>query len=497
MKKRGILAVSFGTTFRDTREKNIHSLTELIREQYPQAAVEEAFSSGQVRRILEDRDGIHICSVREALERLRDEGVSHVAVLPTFVVDGMESNRLKKELEECEGWFEEIRPAPVLLGSEEDYRAVAEALWKDLSREAAGDHVILMGHGTEHEADESYLRAQQALREAAGERLHIVTIEGGVRLEHIMEEILARREEAEREGQDRPGGILLAPFMLVAGDHVTHDMAGEEDSLKSELEAAGFRVRCLIRGMGEYKGIRDIYMRHLQEAVGEGVLYGVGVGCGDPEMMTLKAVRAIEACDRIILPGEPAEECYAYRIADQAVSMEGKKLLCRPFPMIKDREALDEFYDRTYEEIRGFLEAGENVAFLTIGDPSVYSTYGYMHSRALKDGKRAVMISGVPSFAAVAARLGIMLGENAEEIHIIPASYDVEKSLLLPGTCIYMKSGKALGRLKAALQEKARTGAVQVYAVSDCGMDKEKVMRGIEELDESSGYLTTVIVKKR
>lgn len=93
--------------------------------------------------------------------------------------------------------------------------------------------------------------------------------------------------------------------------------------------------------------------------------------------------------------------------------------------MIKDKEKLTISHNKIYSDIVSELEDGKSVAMLTIGDPSVYSTYMYIHKRVMQAGFTAVMISGVPSFCAAAARLGISLGEMMDEIHIIPASYDV------------------------------------------------------------------------
>lgn len=234
-----------------------------------------------------------------------------------------------------------------------------------------------------------------------------------------------------------------------------------------------------------------------------GVLYGIGVGPGDPELMTLKAINTIKACDIIAIPAVSKEECYAYSIVQAVLpEIEKKQIMCTPFPMIKDKEKLTISHNKIYSDIVSELEAGKNVAMLTIGDPSVYSTYMYIHKRVMQAGFTAVMISGVPSFCAAAARLGISLGEMRDEIHIIPASYDVRDTMGYGGTCVYMKSGKKL----AELIEKLRTtdgsdtktdeeAKMTVYGVTNCGMESERVYRGLDELTEAKGYLTIVIVK--
>lgn len=229
----------------------------------------------------------------------------------------------------------------------------------------------------------------------------------------------------------------------------------------------------------------------------KGILYGIGVGPGDPELITIKALKNIRESDIIILPSAPKEDCYAYRIAKAAFpEIDNKEIICLPFLMTKDKTALEAAHNKIYQEISLLLEQGNNVAFLTIGDPSVYSTYSYIHGKVMKNKGTALMVSGVPSFCAAAASLGISLGDNKEEIHVISGSYDIRETLRLKGTRIYMKSGKKLGELKNILKEYAGKGVQQVYAVSNCGMDNEKIMRGLDNLDEDSGYLTVVIVKE-
>lgn len=154
-------------------------------------------------------------------------------------------------------------------------------------------------------------------------------------------------------------------------------------------------------------------------------------------------------------------------------------------------------HNKIYSDIVNELEDGKNVAMLTIGDPSVYSTYMYIHKRVMQAGFTAVMISGVPSFCAAAARLGISLGEMMDEIHIIPASYDVRDTVGYGGTCVYMKSGKKLAELIEVLRtgDAIRKKKMTVYGVTNCGMESERVYRGLDELTEAKGYLTIVIVK--
>ena len=225
----------------------------------------------------------------------------------------------------------------------------------------------------------------------------------------------------------------------------------------------------------------------------EGILYGIGVGPGEPELITLKALKRIQESDIIILPAEPKEECYAYlSVKEVWPEIEQKEIICLPFPMVRDKELLKKAQDTIYKKIKDLLLMGKKVGFLTIGDPSIYSTYSYIRKRMEQDNFAFETISGVPSFCAAAAALGISLGENNQEIHIIPASYNIKESFLLTGTKVYMKSGKRLAELKKELLALKENN---VYAVSNCGLPNEKHYYSAEELDEESGYLTIVVVK--
>ena len=230
----------------------------------------------------------------------------------------------------------------------------------------------------------------------------------------------------------------------------------------------------------------------------EGILYGIGVGPGDPDCLTLGAVRKIEESDLLLLPQEK-EKCYAYQIVKQAAAVAEKETIVLSFPMTKDQNALEHVMEENAKIVCDLLKQGKRLAFLTIGDPAVYATYMYLQRRVRELGGKAQMISGVPSFCAVAAKLGISLGEQEEEVHVIPASYEISHTMQYRGTRIYMKAGRKLENLCEMLareqEEREKQGEMlQVYAVSDCGLAGEKVMYGLEAL-KHSGYLTVVIVK--
>lgn len=226
----------------------------------------------------------------------------------------------------------------------------------------------------------------------------------------------------------------------------------------------------------------------------KGTLYGVGIGPGDPELLTLKAVRLIREAQVIALPGKEAKETVAYRIAVQAVpELEEKHLLPVAMPMTKDKKELEENHRLAAEAVERELDAGKDVAFLTLGDPTVYSTYLYVHKRVQADGYPTKIVSGVTSFCAASAELDTGLVENSQQLHVIPASYQVEEALKLPGTKVLMKAGRKMGQVK----EKLQTMDAEVLMVENCGMEGQKIFRGADEIPESAGYYSLIVVKEK
>ena len=151
-----------------------------------------------------------------------------------------------------------------------------------------------------------------------------------------------------------------------------------------------------------------------------GKLYGIGVGPGDPELMTLKAVRLIEECDIVAVPKSGEGEGVARQIAKGAVKdFEQKNVIEVSMPMTRDPQVLEQSHQAAAQLIEGYLKEGKSVAFLTLGDPAIYSTYIYVHKRVQQHGYPVEMVPGVPSFCAVAAKLNTGLAEGAQPLHII------------------------------------------------------------------------------
>lgn len=225
----------------------------------------------------------------------------------------------------------------------------------------------------------------------------------------------------------------------------------------------------------------------------KGTLYGIGVGPGDPELMTLKAVRLIRENMIIAVPGADPKETVAYKIAVQAVpELAEKELLPIYMPMTHDPEELEKNHTKGAMALEEVLDEGKNIVFLTLGDPCVYSTFSYLQKRVEKDGYHTELVSGITSFCAAAARLNIPLSEWNEQLHVVPAVHRLDSTLNESGNYILMKSGKKMNQVKEILSQSGR----DVLMVENCGMENEHIYRSVEEIPDDAGYYSLIIAKE-
>lgn len=224
-----------------------------------------------------------------------------------------------------------------------------------------------------------------------------------------------------------------------------------------------------------------------------GILYGIGVGPGDPELMTLKAVRLIQENEIIALPGEKPEETVAYKIAVCAVSeLKNKQLVSVYMPMTHDKEEQKKHHKNGAEIVERYLKEGKNVVYLTLGDPTVYSTFTYIQKIVEEDGFRTRFVSGVPSFCAAAARVNTPLSIWNEQIHILPAVHNLTEELPAAGTCVLMKSGSKMKEVKEIIKKSGRDAVM----VENCGTTKEQVYLHVDEIPDTAGYYSLIIAKE-
>lgn len=225
-----------------------------------------------------------------------------------------------------------------------------------------------------------------------------------------------------------------------------------------------------------------------------GKLYGVGVGPGDPKLLTLKAIETIRDADYVAYPTSgKSTSNIAFEIVKEYIK--DKKTLQYLMPMSRDKEYVQRCHEECAMDIKKYLEAGKTVAFITLGDPSIYSTYMYIHKKIKEMGFQTQLIPGITSFCAAAASLDDSLCEGGEPLIIVPASYDaLDQTINYQGNKVYMKSGRSIVELREKLREKNMLPRTKM--VVKATMEDEEIFESLDDIDEHTSYFSIVVVRE-
>ena len=255
-----ILLVSFGTSFAETREADIGGIERAVAAAYPDWKTERAFTAQTIIKKLQSRDGITVHSLDSALEAAATEGISELVVQPTHLMNGLEYDEIVAAVESHAGSFGSVKIGSPLLTSDEDFAAVADAIARATDSYLDGQTAVcLMGHGTEAASNAVYTKLQTVFAERGYADYFVGTVEASPSVEDLIAQL------AEKGGYTR---VVLEPLMVVAGDHATNDMAGDDDdSWKNQFLAAGYEVECILEGLGRNSAVQDVYIRHVSSAV--------------------------------------------------------------------------------------------------------------------------------------------------------------------------------------------------------------------------------------
>lgn len=255
MAKKGLLVVSFGTSYPDAMERDIVPVEKAIAAAFPDYAAWRAFSGGMIIRKLKTRDGIQIDTVSEALEKMTQAGIEEVLVQPTFLIPGIEYDGMMAAIQKARERFRCIRVGRPLLSRTEDLLALADRIAEKFPKE--NGTLVLMGHGTEHYANAMYPALETIFRKRGHFHVFVGAVEGYPDIDLVCRELM-------KAPSDR---AILTPLMLVAGDHATNDMASDEpDSWKSKLQKVGVTPTCVIRGLGSYPFVQTMFVNHARKA---------------------------------------------------------------------------------------------------------------------------------------------------------------------------------------------------------------------------------------
>ncbi|TEB17401.1 Cobalt-precorrin-2 C(20)-methyltransferase [Pelotomaculum sp. FP] len=231
----------------------------------------------------------------------------------------------------------------------------------------------------------------------------------------------------------------------------------------------------------------------------KGVFYGIGVGPGDPDLLTLKAVKLLQNVDVIIAPRtEKKEGSIALSIAGNYIR-EDTRILELAFPMVFDRSFLTEAWEQNKTVILDLLQEGKNVAFLTLGDPMLYSTYIYIYRLLEGNGITIETVPGITSFCAAASRLNFPLAEGNDILSIVPAILEEDKiatALSYSDNLVLMKVYKNYEQVAGQLKKHGFDG--ETVMISRCGFEDEEITYTLEGREcKMPNYLSTILAKKR
>ena len=276
-----LLVVSFGTSFNDSRVKDIKGIEDALQAAYPDWSVRRAFTAQIIINHVQARDGEKIDNMEQALERAVANGVKNLVVQPTHLMHGAEYDEMMEMVDSYRDKFESVAIAEPLLGEvgsdatviNADKEAVAKAITAEAVKTAGFDSLdaaakdgtafVFMGHGTSHTAKVSYSQMQTAMQTLGYSNVFIGTVEGEPE-ETACENVI---EAVKAAGYTK---VILRPLMVVAGDHANNDMAGaDDDSWLSQFQASGdfASVECQIAGLGEIEDIQQRYIEHTKAAI--------------------------------------------------------------------------------------------------------------------------------------------------------------------------------------------------------------------------------------
>lgn len=250
MSKKGLLVVSFGSTYADTRKKCIEPLEREMAQNFEDYNFYRAFTSPTVRKIIKERDKMHVPSIEEALEQMCVDGITYCVIQPTHLIWGYETEYIHLVANQFSAHIPEIHIGNPLLGEEEDFKALIDILSKECE---SSKITLFVGHGTSHQSHQVYYKLWKKFRQFGWDNVYVGTVEGNMDTDYVLKHL---KVSGYHE-------VVLHPLLFVAGEHVKKDIAGpSSDSWKSILEKNGFQVSCVLKGLGEYESIRSIYIKH-------------------------------------------------------------------------------------------------------------------------------------------------------------------------------------------------------------------------------------------
>lgn len=269
---KAILVVSFGTSYEDARKATIERIENDIIAAFPEYRIYRAWTSRMILSILKKRDQIIIPNVCEAMEQMIDDGITEVIVQPTHILDGIENHIMKDEVLSYKNYFQSISFGSPLLSGQKDAETIVHAIGKRFEYLDKNTALVLMGHGTTHQVNAIYEELDQLFKDMGYPHIFLGTVEASPSVQELIQEISnygISAQSCDSTSNDLSiEKVVLAPFMIVAGDHAHNDMAGDHpESWASRFQSAGYEAESILKGLGAYQKIRELFVEHVQNAI--------------------------------------------------------------------------------------------------------------------------------------------------------------------------------------------------------------------------------------
>lgn len=456
--KKAILLSFFGTTRLREHERVIDKFVSGFKNEFKDCDVEICFTSRIVKRILEKK-GMSFNDECEAINKLKEAGYKDIRVVSTNIIPGKEYKKLKKVSNRL--------TSPFISNAKDIMKHLDDMTSFELKDD---EEFIYVGHGTDHIADRIYEDIDEAFR-AHNDKYHMMSIEGELDLDSVIENLSKDTKT-----------IYLRPFMLVSGVHMLEDIASDdEDSIKSKLEALGYEVKLIDKGLGE----EDYFLNDCIEKVKsmeEPLLNIVGVGPGDEDLLTVKAILTLKNTNAVFLLDNRGRNL----ALDTVMSyVDDKPIIKMPFDM---KSVTDELYNDLKLKLEEVLAEYRDVSFITIGDAAVFSTP--MNLTKILDKKINInLVNGMPSFVALTAMNIEPLIEKGESLVISDNTELVEAAK--PDRAVILKASM---NKEAVLKLKDTYEAEYFKRIS---MPNEMYLTDEEEIRKDNDYISLFYLKKR
>lgn len=510
--KKALVVISFGTSYKEARVASIEACENTIRERFPEMDFYRSWTSKMVIKKVRERDNEVVLYPSELLEKLYRDGYKEVYIQSLHIVCGEEYQKMMDIIDRYRDKFEKIVVGRPLLYTIEDYDEIAEFMVKvsnhDKSEDFNNEHsaTVWMGHGTSNVCHASYAGLGYRFRKEDASS-YIGTVEGYPTIDDVVTYL--KKDEIKT--------VHLRPFLLVAGDHARNDMASDEpDSWRNILLKNGFNVLIHMDGIGEFRWIKEKFAIHLEEAIEEdrkklkitknkkhdekkGKFFGIGVGPGDSDLLTIKAVNTIDSLDVLFVPyGNESKESTAKQIVLKHIR-ENLKVEERHFPMTYNEDEKVKAWNSIAEEIEGLVNEGKEVGFVTLGDPMVYSTYVYLLERLINKIE-VETIPGINSFINISSSNNFPLAMDKESLAVISCTDNMDRiSRVIDDfeSIVLMKVYRNFKDIIALIESKKLDD--KFIMVSNSSMEDEKIYRNVDEIKalDKVPYFTTILINKK